>query len=153
MGTPNLLPSQRNAIVGIIDPDLNGVGDLFTEFADMGQFDAMMAIIAVGAITATGTVDAKLEQAQDSSGTGVKDVTGKAITQLTQAGGDSDTQAIINIFSSELDTNDGFSFVRVKLTIGTASADSGVTLLGTDARYGPAEADDKDLASVIEIVA
>jgi hypothetical protein len=39
----------------------------------------------LGVLGASATVDAKLQQATDNSGTGVKDVTGKAITQLVKA--------------------------------------------------------------------
>jgi hypothetical protein len=37
-----------------------------------------IAVIKTGVLGASATVDAKLQQATDSSGTGVKDITGKA---------------------------------------------------------------------------
>jgi hypothetical protein len=42
---------------------------------------AILAVLQSGAL-GTSDLDAKLQQAKDSSGTGAKDVTGKAITQL-----------------------------------------------------------------------
>jgi hypothetical protein len=39
-----------------------------------------VAMMQVGAIASTGTLDFKLQMAKDGSGTGVTDITGKAIT-------------------------------------------------------------------------
>jgi hypothetical protein len=47
----------------------------------------LMAII-LGVLGAAATVDAKLQQATDTSGTGAKDISGKAITQLVKASND-----------------------------------------------------------------
>ena len=152
MSNSNTLPSQRVAIVGTVDPDANTVGDKNTDFASMADFDSIMAVISLGILGASATIDAKLEQATDASGTGKKDITGKAITQLVKAT-DDDKQAIINVRADELDVDGGFDFVRCELTVGTATSDTGVVLLGLDARYGPADINDKDLASVAEIVA
>lgn len=145
----NIPLSDQLKIVGVIDPDANAAGTLTSEWVPMSTFHVVLAIILAGVIEATGTIDAKLEQAQDSSGTGAKDITGKAITQLTAAGTDSDKQAIINCRSDELDLNNGFTHVRLSMTGGTASADSAAIMLGAAARYEPASA----LASVDEVVA
>lgn len=152
MSLNNLLPSQRAAVVGVVDPDANTVGTKTTVFADASAFDSMLAIIKTGVLGAAATIDAKLEQAQDVSGTGVKDIDpAKAITQLVKASNDDD-QALINIRADELDVDNGFTHVRLSLTIGTATSDCDATLLGFDPRYAPADADGKDLASVVEIV-
>ena len=151
--TPNLSPSQRNAILGVIDPDANTAGGspYETVFASAAQFGNLMAIIQSGTLGASATLDAKLEQAKDDTGTDVKDIDGKAITQFIKANND-DNQAIINCRSDELDVNNDFTHVRLSLTVGTATSDISAVLLGLDARYAPADADDKDLASVVEIV-
>lgn len=146
----NLLPSQRAAILGVVDPDLNTAGAVATAYVDLGEVDSAMAVIMAGTLGGSGTLDAKLEQATDSSGTGKKDITGKAITQLTQAGTDSDKQAIINVRAAELDVEGGFTHVRCEMTVAVASCDSAVLLLGFDERHGPADVN--DLASVDEIV-
>ena len=146
----NTLPSQRVAVAGVIDPDANTAAAYTSDYADMSQFESVMALIQVGTMASTSTVDAKLVQATDSSGTGVKDITGKAITQLTEAGTDSDKQAIINCYADELDTAGGFTHVAIVMTVATAASDSGAVLLGFDSKYGPANG--YDLASVDEIV-
>ncbi len=145
---PNIKPSDRAVLVGVIDPDLNAAGTLTTGWINMGLFESIMAIIFAGALGTSATLDAKLEQATDSSGTGAKDISGKAITQLTEAGTDSDKQAIINCRSDELDVNNSFCYVRLSMTVAVASSDSCAAVLGLDARYQPAA----DATTVAEVV-
>jgi hypothetical protein len=136
-------------VVGVVDPDANGAGALSTGWIAMKDYDAILAILMIGTFVATGLADMKLEQATDGSGTGVKDITGKAITQLTQAGSDDDKQALINCRADELDIDNDFTHVRATFTLTTAGADSGVIVLGLGARYSEVA----DLASVDEIIA
>lgn len=150
ISNPNLLPSQHAAVVGAIDPDAYSASTVTTGWINMEDFDAILAVVMAGTLGSSATVDAKLEQATDSSGTGAKDVTGKAITQLTQAGTDSDKQALINCRADELDVNNGFTHVRLSMTIGTAACDAGGLVLGFYPKYGPAS--DNDAATVDEIV-
>jgi len=104
-----------------------------------------------GTLGSSATLAAKLEQASDSGGTGAKDITGAAITTMTQAGTDqSDTQAVINCRAEQLDLANGFSHVRLSMTVAVATSDAAGILLGGNARYGPAS--DNDLASVGEII-
>jgi hypothetical protein len=51
---------------------------------DATTFHNFLAMIQLGTITATGLVDAKVQQATDNSGTGAKDVTGKAIVAVSR---------------------------------------------------------------------
>lgn len=143
------LVSERVAVVGVIDPDVNAAGTLTTAWISMAKYGALLALIMAGDLGANGTIDAKLQQAQDASGTGVKDVAGKAITQLTQAGSDkSNKQALINIRADEIDRNNGFTHVRLSMTTAVASSDSGAVVLGTNSRYSPPDHG----ASVVEII-
>lgn len=146
----NVKPSDRVAIAGVIDPDATSASTVTTGWISMAKFGAIMAIVMAGTLGSSATVDAKLEQATDSSGTGAKDVTGKAITQLTQAGTDSDKQAIINCFQQDLDIANGFTHVRLSLTVGTATSDVGAIVLGFDPVKGQAPA--SDATTVDEIV-
>jgi hypothetical protein len=146
-----LLPSDRAAVVGAIDPDANGAATYTTGWIDMSQWGSLMAIVMAGTLGTSATLDAKFEQATDGSGTGAKDVTGSAITQLTKAGSDDDKQAVTQLFQSDLDLAGGFTHVRLSMTVGTATSDCGAVVLGLDPRYAPAS--DYDAASVAEIVA
>ncbi|MBL3704613.1 hypothetical protein GI582_18100 [Sulfitobacter sp. BDSS02] len=144
------LPSDRVAVVGVIDPDANAAGTLTTGWISMSDFQSVMAVVQAGTLGSNATIDAKLEQASDASGTGAKDIEGAAITQLTKAGGDDDKQAVIYCNGEDLDLKNNFSHVRLSMTIGTANSDSSAIVLGLDPRYAPAS--NGDLASVAEIV-
>jgi len=144
------LPTEEVGVVGAIDPDNHSTGTQTSAWIGMQDFEAVMALVAAGDLGTSATIDAKLEQAQDSSGTGAKDVSGKSITQLTQAGSDSGKQALVNLRREELDVQNGFTHVRLSLTVGTASSDAAGVVLGFMPRHGPAS--DQGLASVDEIV-
>lgn len=144
-------PSDEIATVATIDPDAYGTGTYTSDWVDMTAFNRLMAVVMCGTLGTNATIDAKLEQAQDDSGTGAKDIDGSDITQITQAGTDqSDTQAIIEAWAEDIDAENDFTHVRLSITVGTATSDAGGIVLGMGARYGPAS--DHDLASVGEIV-
>lgn len=143
--------AEATPLLGVIDPDAYSAGTVTTGWVAMKDVQSIGAIVAVGTMASGSTVDAKLEQATDSSGTGAKDVTGKAITQLTQAGSDSDKQAIINCTQEELDLANEFDHVRLSITVATAASDAAGFIFGKGLRYGPAS--ESNLASVDEIKA
>ena len=144
------LPSEKMAIVATIDPDAYSASTYTSDYANTEYFHEYLAAIHVGTMATSSTVDAKLIQATSATGAGAKDITGKAITQLTEGGTDSDKQALINLRTDELDVAGGFSFVAIQMTVATAASDSGAVLWGVQPRFGPAS--DNDLASVDEIV-
>lgn len=146
-----LLASDRAAVVGVIDPDATGASTVTTGWIAARDFHSFLAIVMAGTLGSSATLDAKLEQATSAAGAGAKDITGKAITQLTQAGTDSDKQALINLSPNEMDVTNGFTHFRLSITVGTATSDAGGIVIGLDPRYGPASL--ADLASVDEIVA
>ena len=145
----NALPSERVAVLGTVDPDVLTAAAHTSDYVDAGNFESIVAVIMAGTLGTCATLDAKLVQATDSSGTGSKDITGKAITQLVKAT-DDDKQAVINVRSEELDLANSFTHVALTITVGTASSDGGGVLLGMNPRFGPAS--DNDLSTVAEIV-
>jgi hypothetical protein len=146
----NRLPSEKAALVATIDPDVTTASTVLSDAVDMADFESIMATVLAGTLGASATLDAKLVQATTAGGT-YKDITGKAITQMTQAGTDqSDTQAIINCRAEELDVDNEYRFVKLSLTVGTATSDVGAIIQGFNAAVNPAS--DNDLASVGEIV-
>lgn len=148
---PNALASEQVAVVATIDPDAYTANTYTSDWVAMKDWELIMAVVMLGDLGSSATVDAKLEQATDSDGTGAKDITSKSITQFTQAGTDSDKQAIINCRREELDLDNSFDYVRLSMTVATATSDCGGIVLGLVPRRGPAQ--DNDLASVDEIVA
>lgn len=142
--------AQDVGVLGCIDPDAYGAGSYTTGWISAANHARFLAIVMAGTLGTSATLDAKIEQASDSSGTGAKDLTGAAITQLTQAGTDSDKQALIAFAPEDLDVAGGFTHFRLSITVGTATSDAGGIVLGDGATYGPAG--DADATTVDEIV-
>lgn len=143
-------PSEMAAIAATIDPASLTANTYVSDWVDMSKFEQVLAVILLGAIATNGTFDAKLRQAVNGSGGSAKDITGKALTQLTEVGTDSNKQALIQCRQDELDVAGGFSFVALSITTATAATIAGAVLLGFNPTYGPASG--YDLASVDEIV-
>jgi len=144
-------PSEQAALVACIDPDAYAAATagVVSDYVNTEYWHQLKALVMVGTVAASGTVDAALLQATSSTGAGAKAITGKSITQMDT--GSADKQAVINLKTDELDVAGGFKFVALKITTGTASVDNGGIILGFNPRQGPAN--DNDLASVAEIVA
>ena len=147
---PNAKGSELFAVLATIDPASLAVGTVTTSWISVSNFHALVASIETGALGTSATLDAKLQQALDSSGTSAKDITGKAITQLTQAGGGSAKQVLINVKPEELDTVNGFGFVRLSITVGVAASLAGAQVLGVNPRYATADAFNQ--AAVAQII-
>lgn len=144
------LGSELAGLVATIDPDAYTASTVVSDYVDMSLYPVLMAVVYAGDLGTSATLDAKLVQATDSSGTGAKDIADKAITQLTEAGTDSNKQAIINVREDELDIENGFGFVALSMTVAVATSDCGGAIYGFFPTYG--FANDNDLASVDEIV-
>jgi hypothetical protein len=141
-------PSEMAAVVATIDPASLTANTYVSDWVDASQFEQLMAVLVLGAISAGGTVDAKLRMSAAANGSNPADVPGKALTQLTQAGTDSNKQAILQVRGDELPGD--YRYVALSVTTATAAALGSAVILGFNPTYGPAS--DFDLASVDEIV-
>ena len=137
MFTANQKISESLAVLGTIDPVSQNPGAITTAWVDQSVFLNVLALIQTGVLGAGATVDAKLQQATDASGTGAKDITGKAIVQIVKATGDN-KQAMISMKEADLDTEGGFRYIRLSITVGAAASLVGAALLGGVARFQPA---------------
>jgi hypothetical protein len=147
--TPNKLLSEALSILATYDAASVGASTVTSAWVSAKNHLAFLAIIATGVMGASGTVDAKVQQATTSGGAGVKDVSGKAIVQIVKASGDN-KQALINFKGQDLDTEGGFGYVRLSITVGTAASIVGATLLGGAPRYEPANAFNQ--AAVVQVI-
>jgi hypothetical protein len=143
----NSTPSERVAIIGRIAP-ISSASAVNTGLVPIKDFFRLMAIINVGVIASTGTVNAKLQAAVGSGGTPV-DIAGATITQLTQAGTDSNKIAIIDLNLDKL-AGDAYTHVQLVITPAVAAALISAELIGFDSRSLPAYS--LDGAFVDEIV-
>lgn len=148
--TPNQKPSEALAVLATCDAASVGAGTVTSGWVSASTCAAFLVLLATGVLGASATVDAKLQQAQDSSGTGAKDISGKAIAQIVKASGDN-KQALINLRAEELDVNNGYSYFRLSITVGTAASIVGAAILGVFPDYAPASAFNQ--AAVAQIVA
>lgn len=149
MSGPAFKPSQRASAVDVISPQ-SATTAKSTGWIDATKFLNYLSTVSVGALGASATVDAKLEQATDNAGAGAKDVAGKAVTQLTKAGNDDNKQVMIDLKQEDLDFGNGFKFFRLTVTPAAAACLIGGVVQGFDPRYGFAS--DNDAASVKQIV-
>jgi len=118
-------------------PDSLGPAATASAYVSMANYHRGIFVIHVGDIGQAGTIDAQVYQATDTSGTGQKVVTGKAITQLTQAGGDGNQIVAIEIRTEELDVTGGFDCVKILITTGVAASEYGFIFYGVVSRFEP----------------
>ena len=137
--TPNAKPSEHMAVLATLDPASVAASTVVTTWVPVKNFLALMALIETGVLGASATLDAKLRQATDAAGTGAKDITGKSLVQIVKATGDN-KQAFINMKVADLDTEGGFAFVALSVTIGTAASIFEATLFGMFPRFEDAAA-------------
>ena len=149
--------SEKVALLGSVDPVSLGAASSSSGWISAANFHAFMAVLMIGAIGVSASVTFIVEQASDSGGTGVKAVTGAAITALTGIGADGAKQAIIDFRQEDLDLANDFNHFRVTIT----NADDGASptgvaslvaaaVFGVDPRTSPAS--DNDASTVDEIV-
>ena len=149
MTQKHVLPPQVVGFLGGIAPASISASTVTSGWISTAQYQSFMAIISAGTLGTSATLDAKIQQATDSSGTGAKDVTGLAITQMVKAT-DDNKQAILGFASDSLDIANGFNWFRVSMTIGTAASGACATILGMDQRIGSVAS--TDASSVKEII-
>lgn len=135
----NQKPSESVSLLSTLDSASVAASTVVSGWVPIKNHFALLALLDVGVFGASATVDAKLRQATDASGTGAKDITGKAITQLVAAGGNN-RQALINMKAADLDTENAFNYVALSVTVGTAATQISAALLGFLPHYEDAAA-------------
>lgn len=119
---PNQKLSEGLSLLDFFSPTSQAAATVTTAaWIAVANHQLLAALIVTGVLGASATLDAKVRQAQDAAGTGAKDIAGKALVQIVKASGDN-KQAWINFRPSDLDQLNGFGFVQVSLTVGTAAS-------------------------------
>ena len=137
--------SEVSAILGPLYPDARAAGNYNSAWASVSTYHRQGVILIVGEMAQGATLDLIIQEAQDAAGAGVLAIAGKAITQLTQAGGDGNDVVIIEVRSEEL--TPGYDFIRAQVTVANAAVDLAVIPLGIIPRYPPVP-----LTNVTEVV-
>lgn len=126
--------SEGLGVLASIDPASIAASTVTSSWVSAANFLSYLLVVQTGVMGASATIDAKIQQATDSGGTGAKDVTGKAITQLVKATGDN-KQALLDFRAQDLDAANGFGWIRISLTVATAASIAGALLYGANARF------------------
>lgn len=142
----NTTGAERVSIAAVIAPGSQTAGAKNSGWVNAAIFTKLMAIISTGTMGTGGTIDAKWQQASDSSGTGAADVAQGQLAQVVKASGDN-KQATMDLDVNRL-TDRTKAYVRLVMTVGIASSDASAIVLGLDARYGLGT--DNDLATVTQ---
>jgi hypothetical protein len=118
------------SVKGIIEP-VAGAATYVTSWFYAGDANAWLALIACGTVGTS--TNAKIEQASDSSGTGAKDLSGSAITEIDGSG----ESAQIQFKPADLDNSNDFTHVRLSITTVGATNVTGGMLLGACVAHAP----------------
>lgn len=117
--------------------DSIGVATTDSAWVSLSTYHRAWLVVNVGDMGQASTLDVSIRQAQDNAGTGAAAIVGKAITQLTQAGGDGNDLVCIELQTEELDVDNGYEFVGVRVVVAGAAVELGWTLYGCSARFKP----------------
>ena len=109
--------TELNEIIAGLYPANKAIAAHNTAWTSMANHQRAIYLVRVGALASAATLDFKLQQATAAAGTGAKDISGKSVTQLTQAGGDGSETVAIELRTEELDVDGGFDYIRGVLTI------------------------------------
>lgn len=140
--------SEQVGVLGAVSPAEIAVGTADTEWTDASLWNGFMGVVQAGALGVAATLDASIRQATDDAGASAKAVTGASIVQL-ESGAGNDMLAVINCDANELDRDNGFTFVSLRLTVGTDNSFASGVLYGVGPRYGPASDSDSDIVDSI----
>lgn len=109
--------------------------EVFTAYVDLENYHRAVIIMHVGVMGQGGTINAQVHQATSAAGANAKHITGKAITQLTQASGDDGADIAIEVRTEETDVDGGFHFIALGYTVGTAASLMSIEIYGFESRY------------------
>lgn len=139
---------ERMAVVSTIDPDAYGTGAQTGDVIDMLYWRRVLFVVLAGTLGSSATLDFAVYGDTASNGSFSTLITGKSITQLTEAGTDSDKQALLEVTAEEIAAQ-GFRYIRSTATLGAATSDYGVIALAEPA-HGTIDLVSNDLATVDE---
>ena len=111
--------------------------DWVSAYVSLANYHRAVIVINVGDIAAGGFIDASVLQATTTAGAGSKAITGKAITRLTQAGGDGDDVVAIELQTEELDVDGRFDCIALYVLCGSAASELSYIIYGLEPRFPP----------------
>jgi len=106
-------------------------------YVNCEEFREVVFVFNLGDMAAGATMDVDIETATSAAGANATNV--KSITQLTQAGGDSNAKVCVTVDAIEMEeAYAGSSYINAEVTIGTDAVEFGLMVYGRGLRYEPA---------------
>lgn len=133
----NLLFSDALQFMGDIAPITLNNTNAATIWMDMRNVSKIGVVIQAGVMHADSDIDLLVRQATSAAGAGAKAVLAALDTEIL-TGADDGKQVIVNIDQVDLDFDNGFAFVEIKLTeTGSQAALVSASAYGIGASYAP----------------
>lgn len=126
------LSEEIDVVLGVTPQDI-GTADVTGGYVAVGSYTKMMATLVTASLTAAETATVELLQATDSSGTGAKALA-TAVT-ATAPVGNGVVIAEVEANVDEIDSNNSFAYVAVKVTCSEATKVGAATLALGGKRY------------------
>ncbi len=124
----------ENYVIDAVSPQLVDNAALGSGWILMDATEPVLFLLRVGATDTT--VDAKIQQATASDGTGAKDLTGAAITQISATG--DNRHVSIEVEPARMDIKNGFVYAQMLATAGDGSLGANLTMVTMKrARHNP----------------
>lgn len=149
--------SDRIAVVARVSPNALTAAAYTTDVIDMSKWRRVAAVLATGDVGNNGTVAVTAQANTSNSASGGTTISGKAFTSSNFTGSGSGTaggsyhEGVIEVSDEDVrDALDNARYLYFTLTVGTATSDATLIVLGLEPRYAPAS--DNDLSSVLEII-
>lgn len=126
---------EQFKLLAALDPQTVANTQAVSSWVSVGDCDELLAILFLGDI-ASETIDFKIQQASDSSGTGAKDL--KASTQLAASASANDSKQLqISVRADKLDRANSFTYVRIRAITGGATGGPAAGALYGRSTLGP----------------
>lgn len=148
MDLANINAAEIGAIVSTIDPQTVANSEKIGDYVDMGLYEQVNFYFLLGDMAAE-TIDCRVQEATDSSGTSAKAI--KSAAQLASHASNNDNkQIVISIRNEDLDNTNSFRWVAPRMITGGGSGGPAACVgIAFGARSEPAS--DSDLSTVVEI--
>jgi hypothetical protein len=126
--------TENYNVIARLDPASQTVEQNTARF-DMGLYDRIFILLHTGLLATNATLNVDVEQHTAASGGSTKNVTGKSITELTDA--DDNKLIGIELTAEELDIAGGYHYVSVEVIPAVGAAIFGLLVFAGDASYKP----------------
>lgn len=146
--------TESLAVLDNLPPASQAAGVVNGNAIDMSVFNRLLFLLDVGVISATGTVDFKIQVSLTPGFASPINLAGKAISQMTQAGGSGNQLCKVGMTAEDLQNATGVQaarYARYVLTVGAAPAIVSVVAMGAAGRQKPENA--YDIAGVVQTIA